>query len=107
MDARTQLVQEAWIGDAVLSLYARLKILREDGALDGPKSARMTSNQFLGTLGEPTKVEAEVGRVYAQAGLEGAFAWIEEHVIPMFEKQESNRRKKLGFQREDARTKPL
>jgi hypothetical protein len=27
----------AWIGDAVLSLWARLKILKEDGQLDGRK----------------------------------------------------------------------
>lgn len=101
MDARTQLVQEAWIGDAVLSLYARLRILREDGVLDGPKCARMTSNHFLGTLGEPTKVEAEVGRVYVRSGLDAAFAWIEERVVPMFQKQELNRISKgIGQQRQ-------
>lgn len=94
-------MQEAWIGDAILTLYARLKILREDEVLDGAKSARMTSNQFLGTLGEPTKVEAEVGRIYSNSGLEAAFAWIEERVIPMFEKQELNRRKKSGIHRVD------
>jgi hypothetical protein len=96
VNAKARLVQEAWIGDAVLSLYARLKILREDGALDGEKCVRMTSNQFLGTIGEPTKVEAEVGRVYAGAGLAAAFSWIEEHIVPMFEKQEANRLRKAG-----------
>jgi len=101
MDARAQLVQEAWVGDAVLSLYARCRILREDGVLDGAKCVRMTSNQFLGTLGEPTKVEAEVGRVYARSGLDAAFAWIEQHVMPMFERQELNRlkRQNLNFRR--------
>lgn len=44
---REQVMKEAWIGDAVLCLYARNRILREDGVLDGTKSARMTSNQFL------------------------------------------------------------
>jgi len=29
-DRRTQTLEEAWIGDAVLTLYARLRILRED-----------------------------------------------------------------------------
>ena len=43
---RAQVLKEAWIGDAVLSLHARLKILREDCAVDGQKADRMTSNQF-------------------------------------------------------------
>ena len=86
-------VNEAWIGDAVLALYARLKILREDGRVDGEKCKRLTSNQFLGTLGEPTKVEADVGRVYARDGLEAAFHWIEQHLLPLFERQEANRMK--------------
>src|SRR3954470_18324006 len=86
-----QVSQEAWIGDAVLSLYARLKILREDGRLDGEKCVRMTSNQFLSAVGEPTKVEAEIGRVYEQAGLHAAFAFIEEHLLPIFECQEEKR----------------
>lgn len=87
---------EAWIGDAVLSLYVRMKILREDGVLDGPKSVRMTSNWFLGTIGEPTKVEAEIGRVFAREGLEAAFRLIEERVMPVFERQEAKRLRKLG-----------
>jgi len=87
-------VNEAWIGDAVLALYARLKILREDGRVDGEKCKRLTSNQFLGTLGEPTKVEAEVGRVYARDGLEAAFQWIERHLLPLFDRQEANRTKR-------------
>ncbi len=77
----------------MLALYARLKILREDGRVDGEKCKRLTSNQFLGTIGEPTKVEAEVGRVYARDGLEAAFRWIEQHVLPLFERQEANRAK--------------
>ena len=93
-DPKAMLAQEAWIGDAVLTLYARLKILREDGKLDGPKAVRMTSNQFLAALGEPTKVEAELGRVYARAGLAEAFGWIEQRVVPLFEKQEANRVRK-------------
>jgi dsRNA-specific ribonuclease len=90
-DAR---VQEAWIGDAVLTLYARLKILREDGKLDGEKSKRLTSNQFLGTFGEPTKVEAKIGGVYQAQGLQAAFGWIDAHLLPLFERQEENRQKR-------------
>jgi hypothetical protein len=85
-------VNEAWIGDAVLALYARLKILREDGRVDGEKCQRLTSNRFLGTLGEPTRVEAQVGRVYARDGLAAAFHWIEQHLLPLFERQEANRK---------------
>jgi hypothetical protein len=96
VDARARLVQEAWIGDAVLTLYARLKILRDDGVLDGPKSVRMTSNQFLANIGEPTKVEAELGRAYAREGLDGAFRLIEERLIPLFERQEDKRLRKMG-----------
>jgi hypothetical protein len=89
-----ELAAEAWIGDAVLTLYARLKIVQEDGRIDGEKSKRLTSNQFLASFGEPTKVEAEVGRVYARDGLTGAFQWIETTLLPLFEKQEGNRNRK-------------
>ena len=87
-------VEDAWIGDAVLALYARVKILREDGRVDGEKSKRLTSNRFLGALGEPTRVEAQIGRVYTSDGLEAAFHWIEQHLLPLFERQEENRKKR-------------
>ena len=79
----------------MLCLYARLKILREDGALDGEKFVRMTSNQFLAILGEPTEVEAELGRVYESGGLDAAFAWIELRLLPHFERQEAKRLKNV------------
>lgn len=94
-----RLVREAWIGDAVLCLYAREKILREEGKLNGEKCVRMTSNQFLSAVGEPTKVEAAIGRVYEQQGLAAAFAWIEEKLTPVFARQEENREKKLSGRR--------
>jgi hypothetical protein len=87
---------QAWIGDAVLALYARLKILREDGKLDGPKSVRMSSNQFLAAFGEPTAVEAKIGRVFEKDGLAAAFAHIESTLIPLFTRQEENRLRKAG-----------
>jgi hypothetical protein len=87
-------IAEAWIGDAVLSLYVRGLILSEQGRVDGERSVRMTSNQFLSSLGDPTRVEAEIGRTYEREGLQAAFTWIEENVLPLFRKQEENRRRK-------------
>jgi len=88
---REQILKDAWIGDAVLCLYARRKILHEDGATDGPKEERMTSNQFLSGWAEPSETEAEIGRVYEREGLEAAFQWIEARLMPMFEGQEAKR----------------
>lgn len=92
--ARAQLLSEAWIGDAVLALHAREKILREDGKLDGPKAERMTSNQFLAVIAEPSEVEAQVGRVYQSDGLQAAFHHIEQRLTPIFERQEQKRTRK-------------
>jgi hypothetical protein len=91
---RELLLQQAWIGDSVLTLYARLRILRERGTIDGAQAARMTSNEFLSAVSEPSQAEAEVGRVFEQEGLEAAFRWIEERLMPAFERQEANRTKR-------------
>lgn len=88
---RRLILEEAWIGDAVLCLYARLRILKNDGAIDGEKFTRMTSNQFLAVFGDPSEVEAEIGRVYADEGLTAAFAWIETRLTPKFDKREAKR----------------
>jgi len=93
---REQILKDAWIGDAVLCLYARRKILREDNVTDGPKEERMTSNQFLSGWAEPSETEAEIGRIYEQEGLEAAFQWIEARLMPMFERQEAKRLKHEG-----------
>ena len=97
---RHEILKDAWIGDAVLTLYVRSKILKEDQEIDGEKSVRMTSNQFLTAFGEASEVEAEIGRVYAKEGLAGAFAWIEASILPVFERQEENRQKRLKARRE-------
>jgi hypothetical protein len=89
---RDRVLKEAWIGDAVLCLFARLKILREDGALDGDKADRLTSNRFLGIFAEPSETEARIGRIYEAEGLDAAFRWIEEQLVPAFELQESKRK---------------
>jgi hypothetical protein len=88
---REEVLKDAWLGDAVLCLYARWRILREDGRIEAAKCARMTSNQFLGAVGEASEVEARIGRVYAAEGLDAAFAWIERELMPVFERQESKR----------------
>jgi dsRNA-specific ribonuclease len=93
-------LNQAWVGDAVLTLHARLRILRENGRIDAARSTLMTSNQFLSSLGEPTAVEAAIGRVYQERGLEAAFAWIDERVGPVFARQEENRARREGKKRE-------
>jgi hypothetical protein len=90
-ERRKQLLEEAWVGDAVLALFARERILREDGRMDGEKFTRMTSNQFLSAMGEPTAVEAELGRLYQREGLAAAFQWIETKLVPLFQKHEQRR----------------
>jgi hypothetical protein len=90
---RAEVLKEAWVGDAVLSLYARLRILREDGGIDGAKSVRLTSNQFLSCFGEPSEVEAEIGQVYTSQGLDAAFAYIETRLVPRVERHEAKRPK--------------
>jgi hypothetical protein len=86
--------ESAWIGDAVLSLYARTKIL-EGGFMDHEKLKAMTSNHFLSTIGQPTRVEAEIGRKYKEGGLDLAYAHIETTLIPAFTKQWKNRKAQL------------
>lgn len=88
---RRRILEEAWVGDAVLALYARRRILRETGAVDSARFEQMTSNRFLSGIGEASEVEAEIGRVYEREGLEAAFAHIEEKLMPLFERQEANR----------------
>jgi hypothetical protein len=90
-ERRRRILQQAWIGDAVLCLFCRDRILKDDGAVDGDKFARMTSNQFLSTFGEPSEVESEIGRVYNDEGLAAAFAWIEGKLMPNFDKREAKR----------------
>lgn len=91
---RAAILRDAWIGDAVLTLWARRRILAETGAIDGDCAARLTSNQFLSTLGQADEVEARIGRLYAAEGLDAAFAWIDAEIRPLFDRQEANRRKR-------------
>ena len=81
----------AWIGDTILDLFARTWILQEKGTVCGETQRRMTSNQFLACLGNPTSVEAKIGRLYREEGMQAAFAWIEAELLPLFKKQEKKR----------------
>lgn len=83
--------EAAWIGDAVLALFARSWVLRERGAMDGEWFTRLTSNGFLSAFGPPTSVEARIGRLYREQGLDAAFAWIEAEFIPLLRRQMAKR----------------
>lgn len=95
-EAREQVMREAWIGDAVLALYARQRILKEDGRIDAARAERMTSNQFLSTVADASEVEAQIGRVYASEGLDAAFRWIDLRLMPLFERQEAKRNRRTA-----------
>ena len=98
--------EEAWIGDAVLALFARSWILEHV-----PEKARsevfvhLTSNQFLAALGDPTRVEAGIGRVYAKEGLQPAFDYIQTQIAPslfaQWNKKQRGRRDERLFLRLD------
>lgn len=87
--------EEAWVGDAVLALFVREWILREDGALDGEKFIRFTSNDFLRVAGNPTRVEARIGQIYRQDGLQAAFDHIADRLLPLFMQQEKVRARRI------------
>ena len=96
----TKLEQElAWIGDAVLGLFARNWILEKEKKMDAEMFTRMTSNNFLNSLGNPTKVEAEIGLIFNNEGLEKAFNHIEKVILPLFLKQEKKRIRQTGRNR--------
>jgi len=84
--------EEAWVGDAVLALYMRELILKEQGKMDGEMFVRCTSNDFLRNIGNATSVEALIGRIYKEQGLQAAFDWMEFELLPVFRVQEKNYR---------------
>jgi dsRNA-specific ribonuclease len=84
--------EDAWVGDAVLALFARQYVLRERHAMDGEWFTRLTSNDFLSAFGKPTRVEASIGKLYQERGLQAAFDWMDAHLVPLFQKQLASRR---------------
>jgi len=83
--------EEAWIGDAVLALYARSWIMEQDGKMNGEKFVRFTSNDFLRRFGNPTTEEAMIGQVYKKDGLDAACKYMEERFLPKFRELEKSR----------------
>ena len=79
--------ESAWGGDAVLALFAREWVLRERNSMDGEWFTRLTSNDFLSAFGNPTRVEASIGKVYREQGLAAAFNFIETEMVPLFRKR--------------------
>lgn len=87
---------QAWIGDAVLSLYVREWLSPCINQTVPDRNALyelFTSNQFLSGFGEPTLVEAEIGQIYLQQGLPAAFA----HIQARFGERFMRTARKLGL----------
>lgn len=100
--ASEQQRSQAWIGDAVLSLYAREWILREPSIAPKDRAAafvQMTSNRFLASVGEPTAMEAAIGRIYQSEGLQAAFDHIEATYLPLFKKQQAKAKQPGSYRR--------
>lgn len=86
---------KAWIGDAVLALFAREWILQQEDIAVKERAEvfiRMTSNHFLASIGQPTAMEAEIGVIYEREGLQAAFRFIEDKFLPLFIKQRKKRK---------------
>lgn len=92
-DDLKQLQEDAWLGDAVLEVYARQRVLRERGGIDEEMRKNLTRNSFLNCIANPTVAEANIGRRFRAGGLDAAWAWIAEHLEPVFAKQEANRQR--------------
>jgi dsRNA-specific ribonuclease len=89
VDEIEKLREDAWIGDAVLALFVREWLLSATTRETSPGQRTalfelFASNQFLSSFGEPTRVEAEIGRIYQSNGLSAAFAFIEEKFLDRF-----------------------
>jgi len=95
-DAQRVEREQAWIGDAVLGLFARSWIMQHEGKMDAEMFKRMSSNHFLSALGNPTAVEAKIGRCYQADGIDAAFLLIETEIIPLFLLQEKRRIRQSG-----------
>jgi dsRNA-specific ribonuclease len=92
-EKRAELKEKAWVGDAVLELYIRSMILKKEGRIDAEQKKAFCCNQFLNCFGAPTEIEAKIGEIYQKQGLEAACQWIEETMLPLFEKQQKNKKR--------------
>src|SRR5258707_14281994 len=87
MDPEEQMRNDAWIGDAVLALFARswlLQTVQGENSKDRNRLFELwVSNQFLSSFGEPTSVEAAIGRTYSSGGLPSAFAFFADKLLSL------------------------
>lgn len=93
-DSESMLRDDAWIGDAVLSLYLRRLLLAneiEPASIRTEVFKYFTSNAFLNSFGRPTAMEAEIGTIYQQDGLGAAFRFMEAKYLPVIKRQLANR----------------
>jgi hypothetical protein len=91
--------EEAWIGDAVLLLYARQRVLREQGTVNSRAEQLFTANGQLSSFSQPTETEACIGRCFTAHGLDAAMQWIRDNLEPIYAKQELARIKAAGGSR--------
>jgi hypothetical protein len=89
MNSERALRDQAWVGDAVLALYARRWLLRHTPKKISDADRQQlfelfVSNQFLSSFGEPSQVEAAIGRKFEQEGLLAAFTHIEKSFLESF-----------------------
>ena len=80
----------AWVGDAVLALFARRWILQQTNISSKERAdvfQAMTSNEFLSHFGEPTQIECDIGILFENKGVAEANNYIETHLLPSFIKR--------------------
>ena len=81
----------AWVGDAILALFARRWILEQTNISSKERAKvfqAMTSNEFLSHFGEPTRIECEIGILFENEGLANANHFIETQLLPNFIKRQ-------------------
>lgn len=80
----------AWIGDAALGLVAREWILDRGKGLDGELHRVVTSNSFLRNFGHPTLVEAEMGRMFKDGGVDVVREHFHSVILPKLREKNGN-----------------
>ena len=94
----------AWVGDAVLALFARRWILQQAKSTSTSKERAdlfqaMTSNEFLSHFGEPTQIECEIGMLFENEGLTKANHYIETQLLPNFIKKQRQKKQPGRYSR--------
>ncbi len=92
----------AWIGDAILALYARKWILKQSSIQAKERASvfqSMTTNEFLSHWGEPTQVESRIGKIFEEDGFEKAMHYIEANLLPIVIKRQKQKKQPGRYQR--------